>query len=70
MRAAVFLAELVGAFEATGLEASPDFFTVFDALGFSFFSATLDLPLERFTGVMYAEVRLTFANWSPLSTRT
>lgn len=66
-----FLVGLVGAFVAIGLEASPDFFTVFDALDLSFFSEALDLLLcECFTGVMYAEVRLTFTNWSPLSTRT
>ena len=66
-----FLIGLVGAFVATGLEASPDFFTAFDALDLSFFSDALDLLLcECFTGVMYAEVRLTFSNWSLLSTRT
>ena len=68
-----FLVGCIGSFFflGTGLEAPADFFTVFDAFDFSFFSVALDLLLcECLTGVMYAEVRLTLANWSPLSTRT
>lgn len=71
LRVGALVVDVAGLLAGAFFDVLPDPFVAFEGLDFSPFPAALDLLLcECFTGAMYVEVRLTLANWSPLSTRT